>query len=211
MLSKMRNWKFRLKLGGKGQSFVELAIVVSILLLLLSGMVEFGNLLNQYVNLVDGAREGARFGSNLDPFDHADPTYGTLRTAFFTDIDLVIEGAGTALNAGALAPILLDPARDDVLISFVGVAGGGTIFRRWPASEGAWSKYGNHTTQLSDSEIQANFSSAAPNSGAVIVEIFYSYDQLLKMPFFTVVVPDPIPVHTYVIMPLSAAEPTPTP
>jgi hypothetical protein len=210
MLSKMRNWKFRLKLGGKGQSFVELAIVVSILLLLLSGMVEFGNLLNQYVNLVDGAREGARFGSNTDPFDHADPTYGTLRSGFFTDIDLVIEGAGTALDAGALSPILLDPARDDVLISFVGVAGGGTLFRRWPTA-GPWRKYGNHTTQVSDAEILASLSTAAPNTGFVVVEIFYAYDQLLKMPFFTVVVPDPIRVHTYVIMPLSAAEPTPTP
>jgi hypothetical protein len=208
-LSKMRNWQFRFKRDGKGQSFVELAIVASVLLLLLLGMVEFGTLLNHYVNLVDGAREGARFGSNTDPFDHADPTYGTLRTAFFTDIDLVIEGAGNALDAGALAPLLLDPARDDVLISFVGVTSGTSIVR-WPTG-GPWRKYGNHTTNVSDAEILANLNSSAPNSGAVIVEIFYAYDRLLKirLPLFPEALPDPIQVHTYVIMPLSAAEPTP--
>jgi hypothetical protein len=203
----MMNWQFRLKRDGKGQSFVELAIVLSILLLLLSGMVEFGTLLNQYVNLVDGAREGARYGSNRDPFDHADPTYNTLDSTFFTDIDLVVEGTGVLANAGALAPMLLDPTTDDILISFVGVSGG-TAIVRWPTA-GPWSKYGNHTTQVSDSEILANLSSAAPDTGLLVVEIFYAYHQILKMPFFTAAVPDPIQVHTYAIMPLSAAEPTP--
>ena len=47
----------------KGQSLVELTLVLVILLSLLTGMVEFGNLLNQYITVTDAAREGARFAS----------------------------------------------------------------------------------------------------------------------------------------------------
>jgi len=45
----------------------------------------------------------------------------------------------------------------------------------------------------------------------VLVEIYYDYNQVLSLPWITAFVPDPIPVHTYAIMPLVAAEPNPTP
>jgi Flp pilus assembly protein TadG len=51
-----------------GQSLVEIAILFPLLLMLISGLVEFGFLLNQYLNLLDGAREAARFASDGDPF-----------------------------------------------------------------------------------------------------------------------------------------------
>lgn len=54
-----------------------------------------------------------------------------------------------------------------------------------------------------------SLSSSAPNTGLVVVEIFYAYKQLLALPLFTAFIPDPIQVHAYSIMPLSAAEPTP--
>jgi hypothetical protein len=47
-----------------------------------------------------------------------------------------------------------------------------------------------------------------PKTGAVVVEIFYNYPQLLKLPVLTNVLPDPIPLYVYSIMPLSAAQPT---
>ena len=50
-----------------------------------------------------------------------------------------------------------------------------------------------------------------PKTGALVVEIFYNYPQLLKLPVLTNVLPDPIPLYVYSIMPLSAAQPTQVP
>jgi Flp pilus assembly protein TadG len=47
----------------RGQSLVELAVSLVILLYLLSGAVEFGIIFFQYVQLRDAAQEGALFGS----------------------------------------------------------------------------------------------------------------------------------------------------
>ena len=49
----------------RGQSFVELMLVMTFLALLLAGMVEFGFMLNKYLHVLDGAREAARI-SNTD-------------------------------------------------------------------------------------------------------------------------------------------------
>ena len=49
--------------SAKGQSLVELAISLVVLLYLLSGAVEFGIIFFQYVQLRDAAQEGALYGS----------------------------------------------------------------------------------------------------------------------------------------------------
>jgi len=46
----------------KGQSLVEFAIILPILLLLLFGIAEFGIMLNSYLTIQNGSREGARLG-----------------------------------------------------------------------------------------------------------------------------------------------------
>lgn len=47
----------------RGQSLVELAISVTILMFLLSGLIEFGMIFFQFVQLRDAAQEGALYGS----------------------------------------------------------------------------------------------------------------------------------------------------
>ncbi len=42
----------------------------------------------------------------------------------------------------------------------------------------------------------------APANGVLLVEVFYNYPQLLKLPVFEQVIPDPIPVYAYSVMPL---------
>jgi len=49
--------------GERGQSLVELALTIPVLLLLLIGVVEIGNALNVYMTVVDAGRDGARLGS----------------------------------------------------------------------------------------------------------------------------------------------------
>jgi hypothetical protein len=177
------------KKKNKGQSFVELALVLTVILFLLAAVVEFGNLLNQYINVVDAARYAARQASTDDLSD---------MTAFLTVIpDYVDKG---------LTPIKLNPAKDDIIISVYSIQSGGSIVRLVTSR-----KYSHATTKFTTSIIGARLDSTAPNTGVVVIEIFYGYPQILKLPIFTSVFPDPIPVYAYSIMPLTAAEPTPTP
>jgi hypothetical protein len=190
--------------SGRGQSFVELAILFPILLIMLSGLVEFGFLLNHYLDLLDGAREAARFASDADPLL---ANYSDNPTFYQNAFDLMTQ---------TISPITLNPHVDDVIISVYGV-GGGRVLGRFPKNlpppslSGQWRKWGNHTSTFSNADIQSRLLTSAPNTGVVVVEIFYSYPQLLKLPWITPFVPDPIQVHTYTIMPLVSAEPTPTP
>lgn len=50
----------KLKNDQRGQSIVEMAIVLPLLLVLILGMVEFGWILNGQITLTSAAREGAR-------------------------------------------------------------------------------------------------------------------------------------------------------
>jgi Flp pilus assembly protein TadG len=61
---------FRFPKSERGQSLVELAISILVLIYLLSGAVEFGIAFFQFVQLRDAAQEGALYGS-LNPGDTA--------------------------------------------------------------------------------------------------------------------------------------------
>lgn len=56
------------KVKEKGQSLVELAISLTVILILLSGVVEFGIAFFQYIQLLDATQEGALYGS-VHPYD----------------------------------------------------------------------------------------------------------------------------------------------
>ena len=244
-LSNGKNWAARAgrivaslaglnRFGGRrqrssGQSLVEIAILFPLLLMLLSGVLEFGFVLNQYLNLLDGAREAARFASDGDPTVR-DPgnqncklSLGPITQDFFNQ--------AACLAQQVSLPIRLDPARDDVVISAFGVANGAVV-ARYPSSpqdppsgsetSGEWHLYGYgggclatadncNPSKFSTARINTFLSGAAPNTGIVVVEIYFDYDQVLALPWITAFVPDPIHVHTYAIMPLVAAEPDPTP
>lgn len=55
----MRN-PLRSRNGETGQAFVELALVLPVLLLLLLGVIQFGNVFRDYMALTDATRVGAR-------------------------------------------------------------------------------------------------------------------------------------------------------
>lgn len=216
---KLFNVKSRRKT--KGQSFIELALVFMVLMMLFAGVVELGNLINLYLDIIDSTREAARYANavslyKIDPITHvssigedvydksAQVAWATLNPA----CALLLPAKPGAANCPANEmKIDFDPATDDIVISIFSYDGASLL--RFPAL--GWSRFGNHTSTVTDAEIIANLDPTAPNTGLVLVEIFYDYHQLLGMPFFTDVIPDPIPVHTFSIMPYPGAEPTPTP
>lgn len=196
----------------RAQSLVELALLLPVLILILLGIAEYGFMLNRYLNLLDASREAARFGSNVNPFQDD----GDLDMNFFVRPDTTAPPSYPDNPPGLsdftedfMNPVVLDPTvGDDIVISFFSVSGNTVV--RFPDVDG-FSRYGNHVSNFTNAQISARVEAAAPPTGILLIEVYYNYPQAIKAPFFTQMIPDPIPVYTYAIMPLSAAEPTEIP
>jgi hypothetical protein len=213
---------FHFRSSSKGQSFVELSIVVLLLMLLVAGIAEFGVLLNRYLNLLDGVREAARFNAQLNPFC---PSGSTTCTPGTVDPDYYKKTACAVESV--IYPVTLDAhlgVGDDILISFIAIKNG-AITQRYPDSNGwswrengdaipsgndrndcTWTGDGSGTrtqfSKQSDAFILSRMDSTAPDVSVALVELFYNYPQTLKAPFFEQAFPDPVPVYTYAIMPI---------
>lgn len=186
----------RIPFSHKAQSFVELALVLVPLLILLAGVVEFGFLFARYLQLFDGVREATRLHSTDDP------TATPLRpdcSDFYrcTAIDTLF----------FIRPATLDPSRgDDIVIYYVGVDG--TTLTRSPDADG-WSYYNNQGARISDAELSSRIDPAAPPTGILVIEVFYHYPQTLALPVISDLLPNPVPLHVYAMMPFPAGEPRP--
>ena len=193
---------FKKRANSRGQSLVELALVLALLLFMVVAIIEYGFMLNSYLNILDAGREAARQSSLGNPF--MTDGSGNVDPAFYTDVAAMVDNF--------LLPLTLDSAstsNDDILVSFFSIDNG--VVYRYPSANTAWSRFGKHVTQLPDSSINALLNPSAPNTGILLIEIYYNYNQVLNLPIFSNVIPNPIPLYTYSVMPLSAAEPTPTP
>ena len=194
--------------GQRGQSFVELALVLSLLIFMLAGVVEFGYLLNQYITLVEGTRETARVLSPQKFFDEN----GLPNEDLFVNGAAHLGGGLYVLNgenlvvapeSSSIWPITLDETMDDIVISIFSIDDESDLLIRYPDDNG-YSRFGHETSRFSNADIKAKLVSGAPKTGAVLVEVFYHYHQILNLlEGWT----GPIAVHAYSILPLSGAEP----
>jgi len=223
----------RLRNKNHGQSFVELMLLIPALALMLAGVVEYGMLLNNYLKVLDGTREGARLASQMIAFD---PVTQLPDERFF------VITASKALST--MTPIDLNGNIGDDLIISVFSMTGENVDLRFPDSNG-WSLCFNYSTimgdatlmgdihsyltidqynafvgnwnactrkfsRVSNSDIVSHLVSNSINSGIVLVEAYYDYSQMLKLPVIEQL-GDPIPVFTYSLMPMGSAMPTPIP
>jgi len=244
---------YRMRRQSHGQSFVELMLVVMILAVLLAGVVEFGFMLNQYLHVLDGAREAARYASAslTEPFyPNPDGTFETNSDGTIKD-DLPFYYYTAAKAGSTMVPVVLNPALspnspDDIVISVFSVTTGNLPVRfpladpqGWSLckdyagfvaffnsqhipipsqlSDSSWNSCAAHArvSQFSSADIQSRLNASAPNTGVMLVEIYYNYPQLLKLlsnnGFMGVtysLLPDPVPLYVYTVMPISSAEPT---
>ena len=188
----------------KGQSLVEFAIAFPVVIMLFSGVVEFGFILNYYLSLLDATRESARVYSSGDPFV-ADPNPARNDTYWFyiDAADRVRSNLEPSNVNDTTRKVVLDPARDDVIIT-VYSACGNNIYS-FP-SAGGYHLYGNDTSAFTNASMLASRLSGAPNTGILLVEVNYDYHQVLALPWLTPFLSNPLPLRAYTIMPLHAAE-----
>jgi len=157
----------------RGQSFVELALIIPILLLIVIGVVEVAMFIGRYLDMLDLTREAARFASIRDPFDTevaADQDCATINFFdFYWDISCVFSPPGNsdmcwdAEFCNGLNPyFVLNPATDDVVVSVYTITaqhpstGDPYVSNAWPSPDGfwAWSDHDNETA--SDGNWQRN-------------------------------------------------------
>ena len=205
----------------RGQGLVETALLFPVLLIVLSGLVEFGFLMNEYMVIQDATRNAARFGAN-GLYDSRDAEHACGATIdYYRQIgcivnqELAAERPEIALNFGNAA--------DDVIVSVFSVEGGSSthVSDRYPTGEGesgwsgaadslAWGTR-NQVSKFSTVSINNRLNTATPSTGYVLVEVYYEYSMKLGLPWIKIFVHDPVLLHLYAIMPLSSAEPTSTP
>lgn len=197
-----------------GQSLVEVAILFPIILIVLSGLVEFGFMLNDYLAIQDAARNAARFSSD-GQFDSADSDHDCKTT-----VDFYRQTACLVLQeiAQERPNITLEPdEHDDIVISAFSIEQGIGVVARYPTADGdqGWSyardlpSHGmrERSSAFNTSSINARLDPDAPNTGMLLVEIYYSYEMKLSLPWITAFIDDPVVLHVYSIMPLVSAEP----
>jgi len=209
----------------RGQSLVEFTLFFATLLIIFSGLVEFGFWMLEYSNLVVSARNAARYAAD-DDYQFTDPACSPSppSPACFVgspspcDADFYCKAANVARETLVKnqPSIQLDPATDDVVVSvFTFTAGNSNVVsHRHPAPSGYWSLYGNHASDFSNADIKNKLGAegvAHTSSGYVLIEIFYHYKHKLGLPWIVAFVPNPLLLHVYTFMPLATAAPTPTP
>jgi len=160
----------------KGQSLVEIAIFLSILLVLLVGVIQVAVAVNAYLVVVNATREGARY--SVGDFNRTN-----------AEIAAFTKGNATALNLNASNATIIVTRVDTV------TTGGGVI-----SLTGYVSTYeptlGVEPSRFNQTNVLARLDNVANkipgNDEFVIVEFFYSY------PFF--MAPVSIPMYSYTAM-----------
>jgi Flp pilus assembly protein TadG len=205
------------KIRGKparGQSLLELALLFPLLLIIISGLVEFGFLLNDYLSLMDAARNSARFASD-GFYSSSDNNHSCATT-----VDFFRQTACVAVQelSQEQPNVAIDPdEHDDIVISVFSILSGSGVTGRYPSAYGSqgWSyaldlpSHGarERSSSISTASVNSRLDGAAPNTGLVLVELFYTYEQKLKLPWITAFLGDPLILHVYSFMPLVSAEP----
>ncbi len=223
-----------LRAGGRrfaGQSLVEFTIMLPVLLIMLSGLVEYGILLNYYLDIIDAARDAARFASDADPLE---PPL-SIGDAFFTLIEdetknslkKSSDGRIDWVETGTYHPVCGAEINGDIVVSAFSVLSdvaqcaakgeSAPCIDQWftgGAGDARHSMCGSYFAHsgLREADLNAMLSGGGiPNSGFVIVEVYYEYKQVLGLPWIQAFAADPIVLHAYSLMPNVHVEPTPTP
>jgi hypothetical protein len=205
--------------SSRGQAVVETALVLTLLVMIVASIVEFGMMFNAYMALQDAARNAARFSSDsiysyTDSVKDCNHTRDFYRqTACLVQMELVQSRPQVTLT-------FTSTLTDDIVISVFSIAGSDmvvspTVWARYPEAYGesgwSWSldQFGvrHQSSKITRGQIIQKLQNGAPSTGLLLVEVIGHYDQKLKLPWITAFLPDPYPLYTFALMPLVSAEP----
>jgi hypothetical protein len=196
----------------RAQSLVEFAITLPMLLILFSGLVEFGFALNYYLSLLDATREAARFYSNSTPFnpDTGDPDTGVEDPTFYSSVAAeVYANLDPSVRPGNESysgrQIILDPTKDEIVVSAFGwdTTNPGALIHYPRDTTFPFRQWGNSPSKFTDAMILAQMPTGSPNAGLLVVEVHHYYNPLLVRLWLRT----PLLMRAYTVMPFAAVEP----
>lgn len=160
----------------KGQSIVEVALTLPLLVLLLAGLVETAFIARNYLMLLEIGREAARLGARGESLFDNDEILTLVRHK------LAQENASSQLV--------------DVIILRADV-GPGKQLNEYKTSSMLGS---DEPAQLSPNTLLNRLNGADPHSRLIGVEIYFDHQSVLGFPLVSDIFPDPFTLHTYSIM-----------
>jgi hypothetical protein len=188
-------------------------------------MVEFGFMLNTYLSLQDATRAAARVYANTAPFEIENE--GTPSQTIVYDEQFPVDVANFVVDTLAPAPgyavrtIEMDQTRDNILVSVISVDTDEsqtppviTSIVRYPNGSEYYYHYNTviPSSYYTDERIEEYMTadgSTPIDAGLLIIEIYYSYEGTLGLPWTDPFFSDSNPSILYAstIMPLVAAKP----
>jgi hypothetical protein len=160
----------------RGQSFVELALILPLLVLLLVGLVETAFFARTYLIVLEASRESARLGARgAANFDNDE-----IRT--LVEQHLSREGYDSGLKDVIIVRADVGPGK--VLNDYVAVSMLGS----------------RQSVRLTKSTLLSRLDPSDPRGRLIGVEIYYDHQPALGFPLISDLFPDPTTVHTYSIM-----------
>jgi len=182
---------------GRAQSFIELALVLPVLFIILLGVVEVAIFIGRYLDVLDLTREVARQAAREERF--------TAPSTFFAEVDSYLEPPPTGLNSY----ITRKNATDDMVVSVFDLRGSGERIRHvWSNASENYKKdcEGNEVRTEPYYTLDRVMAIGSPdvNEGMVAVEIYYCHPLVLNIPLITSFIPNPVQIHAYSIFPFPA-------
>ena len=173
----------------RGQSLVEMAIMLPILIIILVGIVELGFALANQMTVTTAAREGARYGARFGPTNEAEVNNAVLK---------VVTNTASSLFS-------MDQAHADVIVvrtktDSSGNIGSSTDFK----ADSYWVQEvlqdsPNISGRVVTPDQIATDLNHEPNLAVIIVQSFYDHRSVLGIPLVAVL-SDRIPIGTYTVM-----------
>jgi len=186
----------------RGQSLVEFSMVITVMMLLLLGMLEFGFLFDQHLTIEYSSREGARVGAALANGSSTIPC-AQVDNNVVAAVQRVITSPGSRVTESRISEIRIYKS------TATGVQSG-NIYNRWtylknggPVVDGKALDFRNVTTNWS--ACGRSNSTTSPDSIGVLVEYTYIPVTPLAavMSFFGGPGPNQIPVSDKTVMALN--------
>jgi hypothetical protein len=199
----------------RGQGLIETALIVTLLMMIVASIVEFGFMLTAYMAMQDAVRNASRYSSD-GQYNYTDNIHNCATTKDFYRQTACL--FNQELSAERPLITMTIPV-DDLIISVFSVQGAGgslispTVMARYPNANGwsmaeDWGTSRTHISQISTSYINSMLAQDAPSTGFLLVEAFYTYHQKFNLPWIRLFIPTDVVMHTYSLMPLVSAEPT---
>jgi hypothetical protein len=203
----MKKWRLQ---SDKGQSLVELAITMPLLLVMFVGLFEVGYALRNFMVVVNANREGTRFAARGQWFDNDQEVQEIFKR--------VVAAAGIEQRDGQEVTFLRTdmigdlPANTTLAVTYIEVPDqveGGGMKVEPPIISGPWYTGTSHfgesridAAAIAEAARQENYEfneqyhlterilDIPSEDNFVIIELWYDHRQLLGLPIFTEILPD---------------------